>query len=253
MPLKNFTYLYDKNPFNDINAYTNSKFLKCLKKFSVSKECTGDRIGLDRPGAWYKSKHHSVRYGGLDRWLDAKNNSQIKNAFRKISNTAKKIEQGKKISLKNIDIKIEKAKHYVDKNLLAIVSKYSDTNFLIVSPPYSRIYYALWAQYNVPAYEIHKATIEYLVQESMKHDNLKIFGYEDNELVDNIAKYKDPKHYHYSINSWILKEMSKNNGVLTTGNIALYLKSNAKKAQDYDLINLGKKIDSYLLQRNKHI
>ncbi len=245
-PLKNFSYLYDNNPINDIDVYMNDKYLKCLRKYTISKTCIGDSIGLDRPGAWYKSKKHRIRYGGLDKWFAAKNNYQIKNAFKQISTTAKKIQQGKKVSLKNINNKIEKAKKYVDENLLAIVKKYPNTEFLVVSPPYSRIYYAIWAQYNLPAYEIHKAIIEYLVQESMEHENLKIFGYEDNTLVDNIAKYKDPKHYHYSVNAWITQEISKNRGLLTTKNIDVYLRSNTKKAQDYDLIDLGNKIDRYL-------
>lgn len=245
-PLKNYAYLYDQNPFNDINAYLNNKFLKCLKKFSVSQKCTGDRIGLDRPGAWYKSKHHSIRYGGLDKWFAANNNYQIKNAFKQISSTTSKIAQEKTVSLKNINIKIEKAKHYINKNLISLAKKYPDTEFLIVSPPYSRIYYAIWAQYNLPAYEIHKAIIEYLVQESMQYKNLKIFGYEDNALVDDIAKYKDPKHYHYSVNAWITQEMSQNRGLLTVDNIDMYLQSNTKKAQDYNLIKLGNEINSYL-------
>ncbi len=244
-PLKNFTYLYDQNPFNDFNVYMNSKFLKCLKKFSVSKECTGDKIGLDRPGAWYKSKHHSVRYGGLDKWFSAKNNYQIKNAFKKISSTAKKVKEGKVKSLKNIDQKIENTKQYVDENILGTIKRNPHTEFILVSPPYSRMYYAMWAQYDLPAYKIHKSIIKYLAHKSGEFDNLKIFGYEDNDLVDNIAKYKDPKHYHYSINSWMLRKISKNNGLLLTSNIDEYLDTSTKKSQEFNLIELGQKIDSY--------
>ncbi len=250
-PLKNFSFLYDDNPINDINIYLNNRYLKCLRKFSKAKECTGNISSLDRPGAWYTHKQHSVRYGGLDKWFAVKNNYQIKNAFKKISSTAKKINKGKVKSLKNIDIKIENAKKYVNGTILDIVKKYPNIEFMLVSPPYSRIYYAMWAQYDLPAYAIHKAVTRYLVQKSNEFDNLKIFGYENNQFVDDIAQYKDPKHYHYSINSWMLKEMSKDGGLLSISNIDTYLETNTQKAQEFDLINLGHKIDSYLNDSKK--
>ncbi len=245
-PLQNFSYLYDNNPINDINAYMNNKYLKCLRQYSIKKECTGDRTSLDRPGAWYKSKHHSIRYGGLDKWFSAKNNYQIKNAFKRISTTVNKIQQDKTISLKNINTKIKKAKKYVDDNLLTIVKKYPDTDFLVVSPPYSRIYYAIWAQYNLPAYEIHKEIIKYIAIESDNYPNLKIYAYGDQKFVDEIKNYKDPKHYHYSINSWMLNAIKEGKGQINSRNVDRYIKTVTKKNEKYDLIKLGKQIDHYI-------
>ena len=46
-PLKNFSYLYDNDPINDIKVYMNDKYLKCLSKYSISKKCVGDRMSLD--------------------------------------------------------------------------------------------------------------------------------------------------------------------------------------------------------------
>ena len=64
--------------------------------------------------------------------------------------------------------------------------------------------------------------------------------------MDDITKYKDPKHYHYTINTWILKEISINSGLLTAESIDNYIKYNTEKAKDYDLIDLGNKIDTYI-------
>ena len=245
-PLNNFKYLYDDNPLNDINVYLNNKDLNCLRKFSKSKKCVGKKVTLDSPGAWYMYKRHSIRYGGLAKWFSAKNNYQIKNAFKRISTTANKIQKNKTISLKNIDNKIEKAKNYVNKNLLALVKKYPHTDFLVVSPPYSRIYYALWAQYNLPAYEIHKEIIKYIAIESDNYPNLKIYAYSDQEFVDEIKKYKDPKHYHVSINAWILNAISKDIGRINSTNIDTYIETVTRKNKNYDLIKLGHEINDYL-------
>jgi len=245
-PLKNYTFLYDQNPFNDIDVYMNNKFLKCLIKISTSKECVGNIVSLDRPGAWYKSKYHSIRYGGLDKWFAVKNNSQIKAAFRTIISISKKIEQHKTVSLKNIDKKITKAKNYINDTILSLVKKHPKTQFLMVFPPYSRMYYAMWAQYNLPAYEIHNAIIKYIAIESDKYPNLKIFAYGDQKFVDEIKNYKDPKHYHYSINSWILNAIKENIGLINSENIDKYIETVTKKNKKYDLIKLGKQIDHYL-------
>ena len=88
--------------------------------------------------------------------------------------------------------------------------------------------------------------LKYLSQKSGEFSNLKLYGYEDTPLVDDIAQYKDPKHYHYSINSWILQEISENRGLLSNKNIDQYLNKNSKKAKVFDLIELGHKTDTYL-------
>ncbi len=245
-PVNSYNYLYNQNPFDDLNVYLNDKFIRCLVRFSKSKECIGGRKGLDRPGAWFRSKSHSVRYGGLDKWFAAKNNSQIKAAFRRISSTAQNVKLGKTISLKNIKNKIERARNYMEETILDIVKEHPDIKFLMVFPPYSRMYYARWAQYDLPAFEIHKAVIKYLAQESDKYKNLNIYAYGDHEFVNEIKNYKDPKHYHYSVNSWMLGAMLREEGLLSINNVAHYLETVEKKAVDYDLIDLGQKIDKYM-------
>lgn len=244
--LENFTYLYDKNIFNDIQVYLNTKYLKCLMRFSNSKECRGDKIGLDRPCSWYQYRGHSIRFGGLDKWFAAKNNRQIRNAFRSISNTAKQIRHKKSIGLSNIEEKIVKTKKYIDDTILTLVHQYPNTKFLMVFPPYSRIYYSRWAQYNKPSFKIHQETIRYLSIQSHLYPNLQIFGFEDKSFVDDIANYKDPKHYHYSINSLMLKKIASKKGLLNNHNISAYLKECKEKALKFNLTGLGQKIDTYL-------
>lgn len=88
--------------------------------------------------------------------------------------------------------------------------------------------------------------IHYLVEKSNEFENLKIFGWGNNSFVDNIANYKDPEHYEYKINSWMLDAINQNIGLLTKSNIDAYLDLFTQKSLNFDLIGLGKEIDNYL-------
>ena len=50
---------------------------------------------LEYPNVWFTNKGHSDRFGGLNNWFKAKNNSQIKGAFSSIVSTSEKIKRAK--------------------------------------------------------------------------------------------------------------------------------------------------------------
>ena len=244
--LELFDYLYDGKVFNDFKAYFNYNFLGCLLTFSKNEQCIGSKTSLDRPNAWFNEEGNKVRYGGLDKWIEAKNSNAIKSVFKTIVSETKKIKSDEVISLKSIDTKILESKHYVDITIIDFVKKNPKTEFLMFFPPYSRINYALWAQYNLPYFEIHKAIIQYLVEKSEEFPNFKIYAFEDQNFLDNIANYKDTTHYHYSINSWMLSEIEEDSGRLKKENLNKYLHIITNKALMYDVVNVGQKIDDYL-------
>ena len=238
----NFDYLYDDNKLNDLKAYINPKYLLCSV---YSSFCLLD-VEVERPNAWYKNIEHSKRFGGLDNWFKAKNNSQIKAAFESILTSIESIKQGKVSIDKNLKQNIEKSHNYIDSTILEFVSKYPQTEFLLVIPPYSRIRYAIDAQYNVSKFKHFKDSVKYLVAKSAKYKNLKIYGWGNHSFVDNISNYKDLGHYEYKINTFMLNAIKKEEGRLTTENIDNYLDVFTKKALGYDLIQIGNKIDKYL-------
>ncbi|MGJ0366215.1 hypothetical protein [Aliarcobacter cryaerophilus] len=245
-PTETFDYLYDKNPFNDFKAYWNKKFFKCFLTFSTKPNCIGNKKTLEYPNVWFTSKTHSDRFGGLDNWFKAKNNSQIKGAFSSIVSTSEKIKKGEKIPLDDIEENNKKHEDYLNEYLLDNVKKYKNTKFIFVFPPYSRMLYAQWKQYNQPNYEIHKAIIKYLVQQSVLYKNLEIYGYEDKEFLDDIANYKDLSHYHQWINSMMLQSFKNKTELLTIQNVDNYIKVAEDKAQNYNIFEISDKIEEYL-------
>lgn len=245
-PIESFDYLYDENPFNDFEVYWNEKFFNCILKLSKDVSCIGSKKTLEYPNVWFINKAHSDRFGGLDNWFKAKNNAQIKGAFSSIVSTSQKIKKGEKISLNGIEEKITKSKEYIDEYLLENVKKYNNTKFLFVFPPYSRMLYAQWKQYNQPNYEIHKAIIKYLVQQSVLYKNLEIYGYEDKAFLDDITNYKDLSHYHQNINSQMLQSFKNKTELLTIDNVDNYIKIAEEKALNYNVFEIADKISEYL-------
>ncbi len=238
----NFDFLYDDDKVNDIRVYVSFKYLKCSM---FNSYCLSNR-DIDRPFAWYKNIEHSKRFGGLDNWFKAKNNGQIKSAFNSILASIEQI----KLNNQNIDVNLQdnilKSKKYLDDTILKYVSTYSDTEFILIIPPYSRMKYAIDAQYNISNFEEYKASIRYLVNKSNKYSNLKIYGWGNHSFIDDIANYKDLHHYEYKINSWMLGAISRKAGLLTTDNIEPYLDVFTEKALNYNLIELGNRISNYL-------
>jgi hypothetical protein len=250
-PIETFDYLYDDNLFNDFKVYWNDKFFKCILKFSNEPLCIGDKKTLEYPNVWFTNSRHSDRFGGLDNWFKAKNNNQIKDAFSSIVATSQKIKKGEKVSLDGIEEKIVKSKEYVNEYLLENVKKYKDTKFIFVFPPYSRMAYAQWRQYNLPYYEIHKAIIKYLVEQSSIYKNLEIYGYEDKEFLDDIVNYKDLSHYHQNINSQMLQSFKNKTELLTIENVDNYINVAEEKALNYNIFEISDKIEEYLKNNKK--
>lgn len=244
--LPNWSYLYDNNPFNDFKAYANNHYLGCLLFFSDKRKCMGKKKDFDRPNAWYKEQHHAVRFGGLNNWFGLKNNDRIKNEFTPILEKIKQIKLGNIKIDNNLAIHIAESQKYIDENIIQYAFKYPTTEFIFILPPYSRISSAIDTQYDVGLFERYKESVKYLVRESEKYQNIKIYGWGNHDFVDNIAYYKDINHYDHTINSWMLSAIKSNEGQLTSQNIETYLDTFLKKALSYDLSVLERNIEAYL-------
>ena len=237
-----FDFLYDDNILNDIKVYINPKYIFCS---FINAICL-HHLDPDRPYAWYKRTRHIKRFGGINNWFKAKNDMKIRNAFKQILKTVQKIKLGKTNIEENYDINLKVSQQYIDDKLILYVSRYPDTEFIFILPPYSKIKFSLDAQYNVSAFKRYKKNIKYLVNQSTKYSNLKIYGWGNHSFVADIKNYKDLTHYEYKINSWMLRAIKRKEGLLTTKNIDRYLKIFTQQSLDYNLVEIGNKIETYL-------
>ena len=238
-----FDFLYDKDPFNDIKVYFTDEFLKKIFKFGKKYQCKNSNF--DRPKAWFKSKNHSVRFGGFENWLKYKDDWQIKDSFKDIKNAVSKIKNGKIQSLENLDEQILKSKNYVDEYILKFVSQNPQTEFYIVLPPYSRIHNAIEFHTKKRDFLVTKEVLRYLVEQSQIYKNLKIYAWGDTDYPDDIANYKDLTHYSHKFNSQMLEYLRDGVGLLTPQNFDKYYAKFERKSREFDLMPYYEKIKDF--------
>jgi len=241
-----FEYLYDDNLINDFKIYLNKKYiLKCALGFSKNEKCLGKEQDTLRPNAWYQELQYQRHFGGINNLLSNQDHEEARQEYKKIALTAKKIESGQSCSLLGLENQTKKAYEYIDQNLLSIVKKHKNTKFIFIFPPYSRLVYAQWAQYDRKSYKVHTAILKYLSQADEKNKNLEVYAWGDHDFLDDIANYKDTHHYHHSINTWMLQAINENKGRLSASNINQYLNNIDRKNKDYNLSEIGRQIDAF--------
>lgn len=244
--IEKWNYLYDNNPFNDFKVYLSRGFLKCLFSTSSKKKCMGRKLNFDRPNAWYWARKD--KYGGLDNWFKQKLTPRIINHFKPILTMIKHIEKGEFKNDSNVEEDINNLKHYLDKHIVFLVRKYPGTEFLCILPPYSRAKYALDFQYNKPKFKKYIESLRYMVQMSDTYKNLKIYGWGNEDFLNDMANYKDLKHYEYKYNSWMLKAMKEKKGLLKMEMLDTYISKFQHEAAEYNLTTLGNKLENYLAE-----
>ena len=237
-PLNEFNFLYDHNPLNDIKIYFSDKFLK--KIFKLGKEFQCKNSNFDRPNAWFKNGDHA-RFGGFENWLN-KNDYSIKPAFNEIKKAVSNIKTKKIQSLENIDEQIIKAKKYADEYILKFVAQNPKTEFILVIPPYSRLYDTIEINTKKRNFLVEKEAVRYLTQKSEEFKNLKIYAWGDTDYPDDIANYKDLTHYSHKFNSQMLLYLKDGIGLLNSQNFDAYYEKFEQKAKEFDLMPYYEKI-----------
>lgn len=239
-PLPTYDYLYDANPFNDIRAYLNGHFLGCLVRWSRDAACVGRETDLDRPNAWMGQPEQAVRFGGIDAWCRARDDNQIRDVYEKLSEATRAIHTGSVVTPD--PSQTARAIAYLESNLIAWVEQYPETQFQLVFPPYSRAKFAIWHQYHLGDAETHLAVIRYLAVLSARLPNLHVFGYEDQDFLDDIARYKDMDHFDPAINTLIAHSIGQGTNRLTAMNVERYISEAKRRAMEYRLDDLAARL-----------
>jgi len=246
-PIDEFDYLYDDNPRNDIRIYYHAKYLRCLLTWSSSKQCVGASADAGMPASWYQSKFHRNRFGGLHKWFAAKNNRQVRISLQQIVDAVDG-SLSKKVSDDELLVRetTRETEEYLDKYILAFAREHPETTFHLVMPPYSRLRYAMWYQRGQLNAEKHQAAIRHLVAAQKVLPNIRVYGFEDQDFLDDIANYKDTGHYHPEVNVMMLRAIKSGKGRLTQESVDGYLAISRQKALDYDLRGIAEKVRDYL-------
>ncbi|WP_170999719.1 hypothetical protein [Campylobacter aviculae] len=229
-PINSFDFLYDDNIYNDFKVYLNKKFILCALEFSTKEYCVGN-ANLEKLLNW--EKEYKKFFGGFDNWMKYKNEDDKQKLKNMILNAQKFSPQ--------LDIDIEKNKQYIKTYLLSFIKAHPKTQFDLIIPTHSKLLYRILyldpEYYNKDSilFSKYQAVLKWLILETQKYPNVKIFGFDDLDYADNIANYKDPSHYNSIMNSMQLDAIKTQTHILTPQNMDSYFKTMEEKIKNYDL------------------
>lgn len=228
------------NNLSRIRYYFNTSSLGCALAYSSSKFCIGSASDFNHPSEWFTDRTENARFGGVENWLGT-NNHQIRGALKRICGVSENIKAKKKLqsSINDIENRKEKAKDYVYKYLLSYVERNPDTDFILVFPPYSRVRFAEWYQYDIDSSIIHVEIVKYVTDLSGKVDNLQVFSFEDMEFLDELINYKDPNHYSKDISELITEYIKNKKGLLSPSTIDTFISAAEKRSLDFDYVKFS--------------
>jgi hypothetical protein len=252
-PIAPYAYLYDNNQANDLMIYASNlkpiRYAFCRNQFFTSDRlCPNRKNDLEDLVEWHSDWEHSKRFGGLNNWLEAKNDGQIKGALKSIAESVHTIES-EKVKPANpaqVERNVAKDRKVFSETLLSSAEQYPQTQFYLFFPPYSRLNYAILKQSDPQRFEEYLGVLRVVIRDAEKHPNVKVFGFEMEDFLDDIANYKDTSHYHQRINSQILHWMKNGDHELTSSNIEPYIQELTERAAGYPLRQIGAQIDAYL-------
>jgi len=247
-PVDAWSILYNNNPFDDMIVYTNNKYfpyVNCLDFFDNSlwlfDNCPKSKIvtDLNNLTPWGNSPKTLLLFGGLDSWLSHRNATQ--NSLDAIKNAGNLIKTNKSLRAKENDYNLADYNEF-KKNIVPIIIKNPKIKFIFFFPPYSLVSYAIDYQVRPTNFHQYKDFIRNVVLESEKYKNVELYWFNNKDIIDDLANYKDLKHYHPKFNSFFLRAFSKKEFVINVDNYKSLIQSLEVKVSNYNLLEISDKI-----------
>lgn len=188
------TYLYDENPFNDVNYLLNKEIL-CSNTLEVLDYTRRGNLttSFDVYSSWEYPSGRDVVLSGYNRPEQAAETSSF---TKKMAATMR---------------------DNLGQNLISLAREHPDTQFLFFFPPYSILNWDAHVEEGILDMHVDAMTLasEILLEEP----NIRLYSfYTDYETVTDFDNYRDIVHYHSGINSLLLQRMHADEYRLTKEN-----------------------------------
>lgn len=207
----NWQKIYDDNPLSVMSTYLKTGYVKCLLTFSKSEKCVGVHKSIDRPASWIDDPLYKDSFNGVCSW-----NEVSRNILKSYLDT-----NGKSNELKLFGL--DYLKQYTKQELFSIIDAKKGTDFYLVIPPSSAIYYKIQTLYYKEHIALIKDFITYLADTCSQRANCTLYGFDDTGLSVDLKNYKDMFHYSDKINSLMIDAVEKHEHVLTSENVQSYI------------------------------
>ena len=191
------TFLYDNNPFNDVEYLFNLTvmgYVACDLKMTFKNE---ESTSFD----YYSSWDDEYEYGKKE-VLGSYTRPNLADANNTLT-----------------DDEIQMIIDNVQINIIDLANDNPDISFYIWIPPYSICYYDIEKRRGRLNEVLDSLEIE--LNMLVNVDNIKVFCFMDEyDIVTDLSNYKDIAHYKGDINSIIMRAMKNEEHLITNDNIA---------------------------------
>lgn len=213
------TYLYDDNPWNDVNYIFNKDILYHGLLTNLQMTLLGaESTSMDAYSSWNKET-------GLVHILETYDRVEYKNNPREDTYIT---EEEKQMVVDTIT-----------KNFVEIANKYPDTTFYLFYTPYSICYWesSIFSNHMESLFEAEEIATSILLE----CPNIKLYNFFNQyDVITNVNNYRDKEHYSAEINSQILQWMKDDTGLLTKDNYLDRLEEEKAFYRSYDYESIYK-------------
>lgn len=171
-----------------------------------------------RPSSWSDQPWIQQLLGGFNSWILNSNRPDIQKILRQIS---------------EYPTQQKDLKQVFPNKLISAIKKHPDTSFILIIPPFSRLYYKL-----------NPISISEIIKQILylRLPNIEIYGFDNTNIPDNLSHYIDLIHYDETINSFMLDAIKNNTHRITLENVDSYFQEMKKKVKAYNLEPLKQQI-----------
>lgn len=211
-------YLYDSNPFNDVNYLFNRDVVwKRVFRMELARREADFTPGIDSFDSYSVG---SYTYGRSKIYPNGISTFGFGEASRLSEESRQTVREN------------------MEQNILAVAKAHPDVTFYCFYPPYS---VSWWTRRMADGtYHTLLDAMEYASELLVEQDNIKLFCFNDRlDLLTDLNNYRDRKHYGPWINTLILRWMRDDQGLLTRENYreAIQRQREAMLAFDYLTFN----------------
>ncbi len=218
------TYLYDENPFNDVQYLFNRDILfERTYEMIKATDTWGFEPGItsfDDYSNWQKD------------WVFGINAVAKEGVNTVITGEEKHLTDEEKSGIYD----------NIYQNVGSIAEKNKDVTFYYFFTPYS----ALWWEEQLETGNIYRQieAEQYVIEILLQYENIKLFSFNmRTDITTNINNYRDTTHYGEWVNSLILKWMHSGNYQLTADNYIPYLEDELQFYCSFDYESLNEQED----------
>ena len=207
------TYLYDDNPWNDVQYVFNKYVWYHGVLVNLIRTIAGmPSTTFDEYSSWEKETGYEHVMAAYDRWEEPAQEAP---------------------GLTAADV--EMVTGNIGQNFVDLVNKYPDTTFYVFYTPYSICWWDFMIREGMINYYYEAELIA--TKMLLQCPNVKLYNFHDKyDIITNLDNYRDKEHYASHVNSMILEWIAAGDGLVTEENyMERYEQERAYYTQyDYD-------------------